>query len=141
MFTTLLGGCAKSEEKAILGTWTTESEWGTFQYSFYSDKSCRGEYFGDTGGVYPSLHIDSYYEGCGDGVWSFEDGLLKVEYRGDDVGEPEGVGTMYYEYSFSNNYSTLHIVGNETYGERGRTTTTWTKVEKNEDWQHLESSE
>lgn len=116
---------------AIIGTWQTENDpWGLFTYTFYNDGYCKGEYLGHVGGVQPSLYPNSYYEGFGDGCWTFIENepypLLRIDYNGDQYGD--GCSSMYYEFDFSDNYNELIIYGIDTYWGQARGSAVWRKV-------------
>lgn len=124
----LLCGCSGNPSKTIVGTWQHTNHWGDYEYTFYSDGYCKGTYYGRTGGVNPSMQPESYYEGSGDGYWSFVDDQLKIQY----VGEEEGV--MYYDYSFSQNRNELTIIGTPTYS--GPEVAVWTRVGAEEEFDY-----
>ena len=120
-------GCQQSisstekDSQKLIGTWQCIDEsWGLFEYTFYSDGYCKGYYRGWVGNVEPSLFPDSYYEGSGDGYWSFVGDQLKIEYTGEDK------GSQYYNYSFNSDGSELTIEGNGTYTGAG--TVIWSKT-------------
>lgn len=125
-----IGNNDESDAKALLGTWETNNHFGRYTYSFYADGSCKGEYWGNTGGVMPSLYPDSYYVGAGDGTWSFTEGdlitLLKVSYRGRISGDHAGV--QQYEYEFNEDKTELTIYGVATYGNGERGSIVWKKI-------------
>lgn len=113
---------AQTDSQEIIGTWQhTDSSWGLFEYTFYSDGFCKGTYITDrVSGVRPSLFPDSMYEGSGDGYWSFVDNMLKIEYIGEEK------GTQYYKYTLSGDE--LVIYGEPTYSSRLDEPATWTKI-------------
>lgn len=126
-----LGAPTMSDSEALLGTWEAyDDTWGRFTYSFFANGYCTGEEFTNVGGVDPSLYPNSYYEGSGDGYWSFVQGqlvpLLEVYYTGENSRYEEG--TQYYEYAFNEDYTELTIYGVDTYGDRARGSIVWRKI-------------
>ncbi len=93
-----------TDEKKLLGTWIyVDSSWGNFAYTFYSDGSCKGLYYGNVYNVYPSLIPILSSKGSGQGYWSFVDNKLKIDYQGKDK------GIIYYDFLFSEDNSQLSV--------------------------------